>query len=378
MTSTISVFNGMQFPENNEFTYIIGNNGSGKSRALEANAERICEKRKVVVIASGASDKFKFRSQVRQTPNGYYRYLGNRTVGNGTHNGTLVANAILFFIAAKNAGLDTDFKRFLETIDFDGKVGIRYRKTKFSKTKPFDTQELTSEFVASNQEILAAKERPFEAVFYKSGTPYPLSDLSSGEQYIIFTALKIVTSIEDGVCYFIDEPEVSLHVQWQIKWPEYFHPLLSLKSGVNCYVATHSPVIISSALKAGADCYNLSNGQLLKISEREFNVERILLREFNTLTPDNKYLFEELAAIVTRTVDHLSIEGPDDAEEGEASVEALESVEKLKEKLKHASRTEDDDEFIRRTMEDFDMAIRDLIAMGKHAEVQATPPEGGK
>lgn len=368
----------MQFPENNKFTYIIGNNGSGKSRALEENAERLCETRKVVVIASGASDKFKFRSQVRKTTNGSYRYLGNRTVGNGTHNGTLAANAILLFIAVQEAGLEAKFKGFLEALEFDRKVGICYRKTKFSKTKPFDTQELTGAFVASNQEILAAKERPFEAVFYKSGTPYPLSDLSSGEQYIITTALKIVASIEDGVCYFIDEPEVSLHVEWQVKWPERFHPLLSLKNGVNCYIATHSPVIISSALKEGADCYRLSNGVLLKILEKEFNVERILLLEFNTLTPDNKYVFEELAAIVTRTVDHLNDEGPDDAEEGEASAAALASVEKLKEKLKHASRTEADGEFIRRTMEDFDMAIRDLISMPKRAELQATPSEGKK
>ena len=365
----------MKFPESSKFTYIIGNNGSGKSRSLEENAQRLCETRKVVVIASGVSDKFKFRSQVRATANGYYRYLGNRTVGNGTHNGTLAANSVLLYLAVLNAELSSEFDKFLELIDFDRKVGIGYKKKKNSTTKPFETQELTRNFVSLNAETIYAKERPFEIIFYKSGVPYTFSALSSGEQYIITTALKVVASIEDSVCYFIDEPEVSLHVEWQIKWPELFHSLLSLRSGVGCYIATHSPVIISSALKAGADCYSLLNGTLFKISGQEFNVERILFKSFNTLTPDNKYVFEELAAIVTRVVDHLSGEGLDDSEEGLAPFEPLTSVERFREELKYASHTEEDNEFIQSTLEDFEMAIRDLVAMPKRDGLHASPSD---
>ena len=365
----------MKFPESNEFVYIIGNNGSGKSRALEENAQRLCDTKKVVVIASGVSDKFKFRSQTRKTSNGYYRYLGNRTVGNGTHNGTLAANAVLLFLAILESELSSKFKNFLVSIEFDEKIGIGYRKKKNSKTNPFDTQELTKDFVTLNRDMLATKERPFEIVFFKKGTPHPFSDLSSGEQYIITTALKIVASIEEGVCYFIDEPEVSLHVEWQIKWPDLFHPLLSLKRGVNSYIATHSPVIISSALKANAECYSLLNNTLFKISGEEFNVERILFKSFNTLTPDNKYVFEELASIVTRVVDHLSAESLNDLEDDVPAFAPLESVEKFKAELRYASRVDEDDEFIQSTLEDFEMAIKDLISMPKRDEFHPTMPE---
>lgn len=219
----------MEFPENNKLTYIIGNNGSGKSRALQENAELLSKNKNVVVIASGVFDKFKFNSHVKKTTSGSYRYLGNRTVGNGTHNGTLAANAVLHFLAILDSDLRTAFLSFMKEIGFKENFGICYRKTKFSKIKPFDTQELTVEFAAFNRELLTAKEKPFEAVFYKNETPLPFTALSSGEQYIITTALKIVTSIMDDVCYFIDEPEVSLHVEWQVRWPELFHPLLSLK-----------------------------------------------------------------------------------------------------------------------------------------------------
>ncbi|WP_206218530.1 hypothetical protein, partial [Pseudomonas viridiflava] len=92
----------------------------------------------------------------------------------------------------------------------------------------------------------------------------------------------------------------------------------------------HSPVIISSALKANAECYSLLNDSLFKISEKEFNVERILFKSLNTLTPDNKYMFEELASIVTRVIDHLSDGSLDDPEGDVLSFAPLESVEKFK------------------------------------------------
>lgn len=361
----------MKFPENNKFTYIIGNNGSGKSRALEENAQQLSERRDVIVIASGVSDKFKFRSQIKNTANGSYRYLGNRTVGNGTHNGTLAANAVLHYLTILDTDLCPKLMKFLEEIGFEGKFGIGYRKTKITKTQPFDTQELTSDFVTINKLMLAAKEKSFEAAFYKDDIPYLFSDLSSGEQYIITTALKIVTTLKDDVCYFIDEPESSLHVEWQVKWPELFQSLLSSKKDVNCYIATHSPIIISSALQTGADCYNLSNGELFKIIDDEFNVERILYKNFNTLPPDNKYIFEELATIVTNTVDNLTSENTTKEKYNRAAISTLASIEEFKTKLKFASHTEKDSEDIKRTLEDFDMAIKDLIEMSKHSVITA-------
>lgn len=363
----------MQFPQGNQFTYIIGNNGSGKSRALQENAERISKDSNVVVIASGASDKFLYRSQTKRTPNGSYRYLGNRTVGNGTHNGTIAANAVLLYIEVLENKLGQEFRDFLPHIGFEASVGVAYRKTKFSKTPAFETQQLNERFVEENTELLSAKDRPFEAVFAKSGQGFRFSDLSSGEQYIITTALKIAASVREGACYFIDEPEVSLHVEWQIKWPERFHPLLNLRPNVQAYVATHSPVIISSALKAGSTCFRLDKGALHPIIEDEHNVERILFREFNTITPNNKYLFEELAAILSKTVDGLNSTG----QPQRAKDEARSSVDSLKARVRGKSQTAGDTTSIERTLRDFDLAIADLIALQETGTVQERKPKEG-
>jgi len=353
----------MIFPDGKDFYYIIGNNGSGKSRALQENAARLSADRNVVVIASGVSDKFKFGSQARRTRNGSYLYLGNRTVGNGTHNGTISANAVLLYVSVLDSGLSEVFGKFLLDVGFDERVGVGYRRTKSSKVDPFDLQDLTKKFVAENGGLLGSKQRPFDAVFYKGGSAYRLSELSSGEQYIITTALKILSSIEDDVCYFIDEPEVSLHVEWQVKWPDRFQKLLRSRRGVTSYVATHSPVIISSALKSGAECYSFAGDAMERIVENDLNVEGIILKEFNTFTSDNKYIFEEIAEIVTKSMGLLDV-----SQAGgkimDASIKDINSyVAALRATLDRVSRTDADGSYIENTLDDFDRAMQDLIAM---------------
>lgn len=97
------------------------------------------------------------------------------------------------------------------------------------------------------------------------------------------------------------------------------------------------------------------------------------IKNFNTLPPDNKYIFEELAAIVTKTIDHLTAKNITRGNYNRAEQSTLVSVEEFKKKLKLASHTERDSEDIKRTLEDFDMAINDLISMSKHSVVTANP-----
>ena len=349
----------MDFPEINQFTYIIGNNGSGKSRALEKHADKRRYESQVIVISSGASDKFTFRPKVRATENGSYRYLGNRTVGNGTHNGTLAANAVLLYVEILNKNQKDVFLNFLHHISFDKKVGIGHRAIKRSTSPAFERAELTEAFVAENSDMLSSSSKPFEAVFYKAEEPFGFSDLSSGEQYIISTALKIIASSEENVVYYIDEPEVSLHVEWQIKWPERFQPLLSLHSGVKAFIATHSPVIISSALQCGAACYLLKSNELCRIEAGKFDVEEILFKDFNTLTPYNKHLYAEIAEIVNETVTSLNLHLKN------AEPKALNAVESLGRRIDEVSKSAKDSHTVKQVFEEFKTAINDLLSLSQ-------------
>lgn len=80
-----------------------------------------------------------------------------------------------------------------------------------------------------------------------------LINASSGEQCIIIIMLGIAGNIKNGSFIFLDEPEISLHPQWQ----EDFMPMLikafSIYRSCQFFIATHSPQIVSGM--KGENCF---------------------------------------------------------------------------------------------------------------------------
>lgn len=346
----------MEIPSLHPKTYIIGSNGSGKSRALEENAQKVAMSRPVVVLSTVVADKFTYGAKKKPRGKGSYTYLGNRTVGNASHINTLSANLVLY--AAKVFGNESDamvLKEILNQFGFESKIGVTYRATKGLKKQPaFEDRIVSAELLREFSDIFQNKSKPFEALFYKSQKPFKLSELSSGEQTILGVSLKILAHIEDDTCFYIDEPEVSLHTEWQIRWPEVLHMLLKSRPEAKVVIATHSPVIIASALKLDDACYILDDNRLEKISEIEFNVERLIFNEFNTLTPDNKHIYTRFAEIINGITAQFN--------RGEASLQqAAKEVKKLKNQFENLSMTESDRVEAGRAVEDFEAALIELI-----------------
>lgn len=71
---------------------------------------------------------------------------------------------------------------------------------------------------------------------------YP-EQLSSGEKHIIFIFLNLIfkTSKEDLV--LIDEPEISLHITWQMRFLEMLFKISKIKD-IDIVISTHSPNIV--------------------------------------------------------------------------------------------------------------------------------------
>lgn len=84
----------------------------------------------------------------------------------------------------------------------------------------------------------------FDATQGESG-PIDLSLLSSGEQHQIVLFYELIFKTEEGSFLLIDEPEISLHVDWQ---RQFFSDIAQIaKFGNHTFlVATHSPQIIGS------------------------------------------------------------------------------------------------------------------------------------
>ena len=86
-------------------------------------------------------------------------------------------------------------------------------------------------------------------IFYNKGQKVPISRLSSGEKQIVFRGgylLKDKNTLK-GALVIIDEPELSLHPEWQKKILDYYKAIFTNESGQQTsqmFIATHSPYII--------------------------------------------------------------------------------------------------------------------------------------
>lgn len=68
--------------------------------------------------------------------------------------------------------------------------------------------------------------------------------LSSGEQHELVLAYELLFKVAEGSLVLIDEPELSLHVAWQLRFLQNLLAIVEL-SPLDTLIATHSPQIIN-------------------------------------------------------------------------------------------------------------------------------------
>lgn len=82
-------------------------------------------------------------------------------------------------------------------------------------------------------------------VKHRDSRPINLDALSSGEQHEIILMFDLLFNVRPGSLVMIDEPEISLHVSWQVKFIDDVRRIAEL-AGFQFIVATHSPQIINT------------------------------------------------------------------------------------------------------------------------------------
>lgn len=90
--------------------------------------------------------------------------------------------------------------------------------------------------------VKVSKEKGFEIVL-DSGQALRHESLSSGEQHEIVLLYDLLFRVKPNTLVLIDEPELSLHVEWQVKFlPEMLDIAKTVSFSV--LIATHSPYIV--------------------------------------------------------------------------------------------------------------------------------------
>lgn len=327
-----------------EYFVLVGKNGSGKSILLHELAEEIYNLGYgTIAVSNTLFDKFETHSKSLN-----YHYIGGKLGRN------FPAQAIKKTLSTESEMRVSRIFSVLNYIGYDERVGIRIKfKKKFkdamryslNKTGSYYPVYFDSSDVEIHEELIMAIDKAIhqiksgysalvwlnreDNVFFegnfdsylqllkyeqlmkkagiisgidvflsKDGSVFPLEYASSGELSFIALLVHIAFCVNNRSFIFIDEPENSLHPQWQ---NEYFELLNGVIGYNQCaiVVATHSPLIINSLSGNNqVSIYKREGGRFKKIKTHDENAEELYIDYFDTLTPKNRALSDRCVDII--------------------------------------------------------------------------------
>lgn len=142
--------------------------------------------------------------------------------------------------------LNTVEKKVEACSDFCKKT-IAFRKCLERKQFPHKTTRIS-------------KTTGIEFLSVDTGVRIPPTKLSSGEQNEIFMLYRLIFTVKDKSILLIDEPENSLHVEWQYEFVDDIEEIARAKD-VQVIIATHAPAIVNNRWDKAYDLFgNNSDG----------------------------------------------------------------------------------------------------------------------
>ena len=112
------------------------------------------------------------------------------------------------------------------------------------------------EFV--NKRFSFSRNEGLRVLLNTGGVLKDLTKLSSGEQNEIFLLFKFIFEVPEKSLLLIDEPELSLHVAWQLQFIKDIKEIAKTRD-VQIVIATHSPEIVSESLDCCVDLTEMAN-----------------------------------------------------------------------------------------------------------------------
>lgn len=112
------------------------------------------------------------------------------------------------------------------------------------------------EFV--NKKFAFSRNDGLRVLLKTGGVLNNLTKLSSGEQNEIFLLFKLIFEVPNKSVLLIDEPELSLHVAWQLQFIKDIKEIAKARE-IQIVIATHSPEIVSESMDCCVDLTEMTN-----------------------------------------------------------------------------------------------------------------------
>jgi len=123
---------------------------------------------------------------------------------------------------------------------------------------------------------------------------------SSGQQQMLCAIFGLATSITPGCLALLDEPELSLHPEWQLKYVDALFRIVESVQDAHIIVATHSPLMVQQAVLHGADVVQMEDGTrnsthpLPIFSDTPLSIEQALVDVFQTPIAGSAHVSNEI------------------------------------------------------------------------------------
>lgn len=204
----------------------------------------------------------------------------------------------------KKIGNDPTLQDRIDKISKD----LKFQEGGISYIWDLKTNENYSDMFTLMGTLVAKKQlRLDDLVLFKVKTlkPIKVNELSSGEANLLLKSLSLASIVEDDSLILFDEPENSLHPNWQISFFDQFKKVLSSLKGCHTIIATHSPHILSSfdntdgaVVELRSDNNGSVTGIPIDFEMHGWSVEKILLDVFGIATTRNYYFETKLRTLL--------------------------------------------------------------------------------
>lgn len=174
----------------------------------------------------------------------------------------------------------------IQAID-DGELAHAYRTAKklnqpvseivYQERMPRFTTAFNRMFDGLTYSRIENKNGKKSILFQKNGIDIQINSLSSGEKQVVYRGCFLLKDVNatNGAFVFIDEPEISLHPNWQSKIIDYYKGIFTYEGeqGSQIFAVTHSPFVIHNDTRRNDKVIILSrdnNGDIIVKNKPEY------------------------------------------------------------------------------------------------------------
>jgi predicted ATP-binding protein involved in virulence len=134
-----------------------------------------------------------------------------------------------------------------------------------------------------------------------------INEISSGEYHILMSFIGIYASIEHNSLVLIDEPEISLHPNWQMRYISYLKEIFKYYQSCHFLITSHSHFFASDLDGRHSKIIGLKRDIKDKIEKVDlpkdldtygWSVEDVLYNVFDVISTRNKFVASDVATIL--------------------------------------------------------------------------------